>query len=42
MADVSGDEVAEMEEEEPEGFLEKIASLAQDAFEGSRVCPRRL
>lgn len=34
MADVSGDEVAEMEEEEPEGFLEKITSLAQDAFEG--------
>ena len=39
MADVSGDEVAEMEEEEPEGFLEKIASLAQDAFEGLTSVP---
>ena len=39
MADVSGEEVAEMEEEEPEGFLDKIASLAQDAFEGLTSVP---
>ena len=39
MADVSGEEVDEIEEEESENFFDTIARLAQDAFEGLTSVP---
>ena len=39
MADVSGEEVDEIEKEEPQNFFDTIAGFAQDAFEGLTSVP---